>query len=111
MNKIWKGGERQPIDIGIGKIAEASGKITPEKGDILTGKKFYRSPLPSTYKEMELLEDLNDGLEWVFRDYGIYFRQVKDTLPPRDDVREFLVRNNTKYLENNLKLQRLPSDL
>ena len=39
-----------------------------EKGVMSTGKKVYRPPLPSTYKETELSEDLNDGMEWVFRD-------------------------------------------
>ena len=40
-----------------------------EKGVIRTKKIFYRTPLPPTYKETELSEDLNDGMEWVFRNY------------------------------------------
>ena len=40
---------------------------TPHKRELLfKGKRIYRPPLPSAYKEMELPEDLNDGMEWVF---------------------------------------------
>ena len=53
---------------------------------ICTGKKVYRNPLPSTYKETELLEDLNDGMEWVLRDYGTSLKKTKDPLPPRYDI-------------------------
>ena len=42
--------------------AEACRKPPKEKGVINTGKKVYRPPLPSTYKETELSEDLNDGM-------------------------------------------------
>ena len=60
---------------------------------------------------MKLSEDLNDGVEWVFRYYGISLKQSKDPLPPRDDVMEFYFRANTNELEKNLKLQGCPSDL
>ena len=39
-----------------------------EKGVIHTGKKVYRPPIPSTYKEIELLKYFNNGIEWVFID-------------------------------------------
>ena len=68
-------------------------------------------PLTSTYKEIELSEDLNDGMKWVFRDYGRSLKQSKDPLPHRNDVIKFNVRTNAKDLENNLKLQGCPSDL
>ena len=43
-----------------------------QKRDYTRRGKVYRPPLPSTYKEKEILEDLNYGMEWVFRDYGIF---------------------------------------
>ena len=57
-----------------------------EKGVISTVKKVYRPPLTFTYKETYLSQDLNNGMEWVFIDYGIFLKQVKDPLPPRDNV-------------------------
>ena len=72
------------------------GNPPPEKGVIYTRKKVYRHPLSSTCKEKQLLEDLNNGMEWVFRCYGIYLKQSKDPLPPRDDVVELDVQNNAK---------------
>ena len=80
-------------------------KKTTDKGVIITGKKLYRPPLPSIYKETELSEDLNNGMKWVFRDYERHLKQTKDPLPPRDDVMEFDVRNTKKELEKNEKLQ------
>ena len=56
---------------------------TIEHGVIHTGKKVYRPPLPSTYKETEFWEGLNNGMEWVFRDYGISLKQPGDPLAPR----------------------------
>ena len=44
------------------------------------------SPIPSTYKETELSEDLKYDMEWVFRDYNRSLKQEKDPLPPREDV-------------------------
>ena len=32
-------------------------------------------PLTYTYKETELSEDLNDGMEWMLRDYGRSFKK------------------------------------
>ena len=58
--------------------------------------KFYRTQLPSTYKEKILSEDLNDGMEWVFRDYRRSFKHSKNPIPPRDSVMEFDVQTNTK---------------
>ena len=60
-----------------------------EKGVILTGKKVYRPSLPSTYKETELLEELNDGMEWVLIDYGVSLNQAKYPLPHRGYLMEF----------------------
>ena len=41
----------------------------------------------------------------------ISLKQSKEPLPPIDDVMEFNMINNTKELEENLKLQGCPSDL
>ena len=99
--KIRKGIEIQPIYLGVETRADACGKPPTEKGVIRKRKKVYMPPLPSTYKETELLDDLNDGMEWVFRDYEISLKQAKDPLQPRYDVMEFDVLNNTKELEKN----------
>ena len=53
---------------------------------ICTGKKVYRHPLKSTYKETEILEDINKGMEWVLRDYEIFLKKTKYPLPPRYDI-------------------------
>ena len=90
---------------------EACVKPPTEIGVIPTGKKVYSPPLPSTYKETRLSEDLNDVMEWVFREYMRSLKQAKDPLPPRDDVLEFNVRTKTKELGKNLKLHGFPSDL
>ena len=42
-----------------------------EKGVIITKKEVYRPPLLSTYKETEISNNLNNYMEWVFRDYRI----------------------------------------
>ena len=57
-----KGAECQPIAVGVEEDVEACGKPPIEKGVICTGKKVYRPPLPYTYKETELSEDLNDSM-------------------------------------------------
>ena len=75
------------------------------KGSYTHRGKFYSPPLPSTYKETQILEDLNDGMEWVFRDYGRSLNKSKAPLQPRYDVDEFYVQTNTKELDKNLKLQ------
>ena len=63
-----------------------------------TGKKVYRPPLPLTYKEIEFLEELNNSMEHVFRDYRRSLNQANDPLKYRGDMMEFDVRNNTKEL-------------
>ena len=70
------------------------GNPPPEKGVIYTRKKVYRHPLSSTCKEKQLLEDLNNGMEWVFIFYRISLKQAKYSLPPRNDVVVLDVRNN-----------------
>ena len=102
--KIRKLIENQPVDVGVESGAEACGKTPTQKVVIRTGKKFYSPPLPYTYKETELSEDLHDGMEWVFRGYGRYLKKSKDLLLPRYNVMKFYVRTNTKELDNNLKL-------
>ena len=67
--KIQKGVENHPKAVGVEAREEACGEPHPEKVVIQTGKKFYSTPLPSNYKETNLSEDLNNGMEWVFRDY------------------------------------------
>ena len=53
-------------------------------------------PLPSTYKETELSEELNYGIEWVFRYYRSSVKQAKNPLPPRENVMKFNLRTNIK---------------
>ena len=57
------------------------------------------------------MEDLNDGIEWVFRYCDRYLNKAKNPLPPRDNAVEFHVRTDTKELNNNLKLHICSSDL
>ena len=76
----WKGLEKPALQVGVEAGAESYGKTPTEKEVISTGKKVYMPPLPSTYKETERLEDLNDGMEWVFRYYRRYLNQAKE--PP-----------------------------
>ena len=90
--------------VGVDAGEEACGKNPTEKGDIRTGKKVYRPPITSTYKETEIFEELNNSIEWVLRYYGRPLKQTKDPLPHRDDVMWFCLRTNTKELEKNLKL-------
>ena len=52
--KIQKGVEYQTKSVGVDAGAEARRKTPTEKGVIRTGKKVYRPPLPSTYKETEI---------------------------------------------------------
>ena len=59
---------------------EACGKPPQRKGSYTHREEsiqVYRHPLPDTYKETGLLEDLNDGMEWVIIDYGRYLKQAK----------------------------------
>ena len=90
--------EGQPIGVGVDAGEETFDKNLIEKGVIYTRQKSYRPPLPSTYKEMEISDDLNDVMEWVFRDYKRSLKQEKYHLPPRDDVMEFDVQTDTKEL-------------
>ena len=62
----------------------------PEKRIIYTGRKFYRPQLPLTYKETELSEELNYGMEWALRDYFRSLNQAKDPIPSRYDTADFL---------------------
>ena len=57
------------------------------------------------------MENLNNGMELVFRYYGRSLNKAKYPLTPRDVVMETDVQNNTKELENNVKLQGCPSYL
>ena len=47
----------------------------------------------------------------VFKDYGIFLKQAKEPIPPRDYVMEFNVKTKTKELEKILKLHSCTSDL
>ena len=60
--KRCKGVESQPIHVGVEARADKCGKTPTEKGVIRTGQKVYRPTLTYTYKETEILEDLNDGM-------------------------------------------------
>ena len=99
------------MSIGVEARAEECGEYTTEKGVIYTRKKIYSPPLTYNYKERELSEDLNGGMECFLREYWRYLKKYKDPLPPRNNVVEFDVWNNSKELEKNLKLQVSHSDL
>ena len=62
---------RQTIAVGVEARADACRAKPIDKGVVFIGKKFYRTPMSFNYKETELSENLNDGMEWVFRDHGI----------------------------------------
>ena len=96
--KRRKGFESQPISVGVEARSYSCGEKCTEKGVISTGKKIYTPPLPSTYKETEISEDLYDGMELVLKDYGISLKKAKDPLPLRDDVMKFDVQTNTMEL-------------
>ena len=70
-NKRQKGVERQPIDVGVEAREEACGVKNLYKRVIRTEKKVYMPLLPLNFKGIEILEDLNNRMEWVLRDYGI----------------------------------------
>ena len=107
--KQRKGCQGQAIPAEGDKCSEQ--EMTLEKGVIRTGRKIYRPSLLSTYREPELSEDLNDRMEWVFRDYGRSLKRTKEPLPPREDIVEFEVGTDSKELEKNLKLQGCPKEL
>ena len=83
---IGKGFESWTIAVGVEARTEACGEPLPIKGSYTHRGKFYRHPLPSTYKEIELLEVLKYGMEWVFIDHEKFLKQVKDPLTPRYDL-------------------------
>ena len=58
--KRQKGVEGYNIAVCVEAREYACDKPPIEKGVIHKGEKVYRTPLPSTYKETELSEDLND---------------------------------------------------
>ena len=70
--------ESQTMAVGVDAGEEACGKNPTEKGDIRTGKKVYRPPITSTYKETEFFEELNNSIEWVLRYYRRPLKQTKD---------------------------------
>ena len=49
--KRCKGSEVHLVAVGFEARAEEFRNSPPEKGVKITGKKVYRPPLPSTYKE------------------------------------------------------------
>ena len=67
--KKYKVFENHPIALGVEERGKACRKKPKEKGFKGTEKKVYRPQIPSTHKETELSQNLNDGMDWVFRDY------------------------------------------
>ena len=51
-SKIQKVDKGQTTAIRVEKMADACGEPPSEKGVIITGKKVYMPPLPSTLKEI-----------------------------------------------------------
>ena len=80
-------------------------------GVIKVPPKIYCPPLPSLYKEPELGTDLNDSMEWMFKDFGHAMKQDIGELPPRDDVLEFDFSTNAEELESHLNLKGCPQHL
>ena len=72
-------------------------------GVICTERNFYRLLLPSMYRLPEISEDLNDVMEWVLRDHRISLKQIRNPLPPRENIIEFDFQINDEELEWNLK--------
>ena len=48
--------------------------------DLKIGREVYSTPLPSTYNETNISEDLNNVIGWVFRYYGVSLNKSKDPL-------------------------------
>ena len=73
------------------KVANAEDEPMEEDGDgvIWVPVKLYQPPLPSLDREPELGSDLNDGMDWMFKEYGCAVKQSVGELPLRDDVLEF----------------------
>ena len=80
-------------------------------GTIKVPMKLYQPPLPSLYQEPELGLDLNDGMDWMFKEYGCAAKQSIDKLPPRDDIVEFELCTDSAELEGNLRLSGCPPEL
>ena len=62
------------------------------------------NPPPFSYKETILPDNLNNGMEWVFRDFFIYLNRAKDPMTSMDNVVECDVSNDSKELEKSLKI-------
>ena len=80
-------------------------------GVIQVPAKLYQPPLPLLYQEPELGSDLNDGMDWMFKEYGCAVKQSVGELPPRDDVVDFEFQTDSVELEGNLKLSGCPAEL
>ena len=80
-------------------------------GTIRVPAKLYWPPLPSLYREPELGSDLNDGMDWMFKEYRCTAKQSIDELPPRDDIIEFEFHTDLVELEGNLRLSGCPPEL
>jgi hypothetical protein len=83
-----------------------------DDGLIRTGRKMYRAPLPSLYKDPKIQEDLPDGCDWPYRKGGKALQQHTSPLLPRDDVILFTDKPEQyqKELNKNLKLGDCPPD-
>jgi hypothetical protein len=82
--KAWEGDPKTNREDDVIPDAEAFAR-----GLIRTGRKIYRTPLPSLYKEPEVAKDLLDGCNWLYREGGKALRKANAPLPPRDDVIQF----------------------
>ena len=60
------------------------------------------------YRELEISEVFNYGMDWVFRYYSRFPKQTRDPLPPREDVILFYDQNNSVQLYCNLNLKVCP---
>ena len=65
-------------------------------------RKFYIPPLIFTYNETEISENLNYGMELVFRDYGRSLKLEKDPVTTSDDMMDLYVSTDDISLEKNL---------
>ena len=72
-------------------------------------RKVYRPGLPNVYREPELKDDPNDGLDYFYKDYGKSLSAQKEPLPPRTDKIKFDVATHSQELERNLNLKAAPS--
>ena len=68
---------------------EVEGMEEDHDGVIWVPAKLYQPPLPSLYREPELGSDLNNGMDWMFKEYRCAVKQSVGELTPRDDVLEF----------------------